>query len=241
MGLFGRKKDTNASNTAAAPPAALYGWQLPNDGRAYALTDARPDVIEAILVASGSPNKNQSAQVSLRPAGATIEVYWGDQLAGVIDDADASKFMNGLRFLATTGRYAVVTMSVPSRKSKAYGTLSIVMPWDEAVVPFNQPPAEFPDYTYAVSPSVKNTHLHVGDLRRLAPAHGTPGWFVLTPTSDGGVDVYAPEYGRAGMGTKVGAVYKEEVPHTLEKLAGQPCVVLGRVLWYDRGPQIRLK
>ena len=240
MGLFGRKKE--APTRAAAAPVALYAWQLPADGRAYGLTNVRPETIEAILEDSGSPNRNQTARASLRPSGpSSIEVYYGEHLAGLIEGDDAATFMTGLTFLSATGRYAVVRMDVPSRKSKAYGTLSVVMPWDEVIVPFNQPPGEFVDATYRVSPAIKNTHLHVADLRRLAPLHGTPGWFVLTAAPDGGVDVYAPEYGRAGVGTKVGAVYKEDVPDTLEKMAGQPCVVQGRVLWYDKGPQIRLR
>jgi hypothetical protein len=241
MGIFGRKKDKTPSNPSVAP-TTLYAWELPDDGRAHDVANVQPDVVEAILVASGSPNKNQTVRASLRLAGvSSIEVYWEGHLAGSIEGPETVSLMDGLRFLAASGRYAVVKMNVPSRKSKFSGSLSVVIPWNDVAVPFNQPPAEFPDLTYGVSPSIKNTHLHVGDLRRLAPTHGTPGWFVLTPTADGGVDVYAPEYGRPGLGTKVGAVYKEDVQDTMEKLSGHPCAVLGRVLWQSNGPQIRLR
>lgn len=241
MGLFGRKKTDNRQ--PQSDPVSLYAWELPSDGGSLNLTTTHQEVIEEILTDSGAPNKNQTVRASLRPVGAaSIEVYWGERLAGVAEGDEAARYVKDLNFLTASGRYAVVQLHVPSRKSKHFGTLSVAMPYgDHVAVPFNQPPPDVPERTFHLSPSIKNTHLHVGDLRRLAPTHGTPGWFILTPTADGGVDLYAPEYGRQGLGTKVGAVYKDEVPDTRERLAGEPCAVLGRVLWYDNGPQIRLR
>jgi len=238
MGIFNRDHSTEQSSQGRAAIA----WQLLDDGASLELGNVPPGIVDAILTASQTPNKNARVHVALTyTAAGTIEAYWDGQLVGEVSGPEVRNYLDALQFLASTGRYAVVNLTVPSRKSKGYGSALLQMPWHgNVMVPFNQPPPDFKVAPLRVSPSLKNEHLHVRDLERIAPAHMTPGWFVLIETANGGVDAYAPVFGRSGLGTKVGAVYKEDVPQTVEQLAGEPRAVVGRVFWYDRGPQIRL-
>lgn len=240
MGIFNRDNSSEQSSQGRAAIA----WQLVDDGGSLALTGVQTGVLDAILAASGTPNKSARVHVALTytTAGA-IEAYWDGQLVGEVSGPEVANYLDSFQFLTTTGRYPVVKMSVSSRKSKSFGSALLLMPSTYPgmiPVPFNQPPPDFTVAPLRFTPSLKNEHLHVRDIERIAPAHGTPGWFVLIETANGGVDAYAPVFGRSGLGTKVGAVYKEDVPQTVEQLAGEPRAVTGRVLWYDRGPQIRL-
>lgn len=239
MGLFSRSKP-DPGVTQRDSSVMAYAWQLaPNESREY-LSGVDTEALEAILEGSGNPNKNQRVPVALTAvADMSIAVHWDGRLVGHLDGLEAVPYVRGLRFLQQTGRFGVVMMEVPSRKSKNYGQPYLMTPYTgREYVPFNQPPEGY-DVLVDLYPTVKNERFHAGDLQRIAPADGTPGWFMLEPQPDGEVLVYAPQYGRPGLGLKVGAIIKADLPALNEKLDAKTVAAFGRVYW-SRGLDISL-
>lgn len=239
MGLFSRKKSEAQLATQPSVPG-IYPWQLAPSESNTQLTDVDAEALELILEQSGSPSRNQQVPVSVTAVGdQSLAVHWDGSLMGHVEGPEAVPYVQGLRHLQSTNRFAVTKLTVASRKSKYHGTSSIAMPYSgRPFVPFNQPSEDLPFIW--IDPTIKDERFHIGQLRALAPAHKTPGWFILRPTADGEVIVYVQPYGSNSGEVKVGAVIKDHQAATTTGINNSPAYTFGRVYWYDNGPDIRL-
>lgn len=239
MGLFSRKK----SGPSATPQSAMpkpYAWKLAPNESSTDLTEVDGEALELILELSGSPNKNQDAQVAVTVDGnESLAVHWEGRSIGRLSGSEAVQYVEGLRFLQSTNRFAVTTVNVASRKSKRHGSATLAMPYSgRPFVPFNQPPEDLPFLW--IEPTVKDERFHVGELRALASTHKSPGWFILRPTADGEVLVHVRTYGGNASEMKVGAVIKDDQAATIAAINNAPACTFGRIYWFDNGPDIRL-